>query len=507
MSEQTRLQQARDLEQKGIEKQNEGKYAEAKQEYMGSLKVYEFVYKFEQNPKVKEMVGERMKELMDRVEKLNQHLNAPQTNGGGYSGGATAQRPPSGSPQSPGGTEGDKSSEQDEEKEKLKKALGGQILTEKPNIKWGDVAGLTTAKEMLQETIIMPIKFPQMFTGKRKPWRGILLYGPPGTGKSFLAKACATEMDGTFFAISSSDLVSKWQGESEKNVRTLFEMARDMTPSIVFVDEVDSLCGARGDGESEAARRIKTEFLAQMDGVGKTQGGQMLVLGATNTPWDLDSAIRRRFEKRIYIALPDLEARIRMLELNLGDTPHEVTQEDLAAVAARCENFSGADLSILTRDALMEPLRRTRKAKTFKQIYVTVNGEQKLMWSPCSPADPAAREMDLMQIPGDQLATPKVLASDFQGALEHCKTSVSPEQLKDHDKWTQEFGMEGSGEGHSAVPDNLGDCLVALGRLTESFTLLQMEPAMQAQLQGMPLPCPPQQYLQQLKACLDNIKH
>jgi vacuolar protein-sorting-associated protein 4 len=316
-------------------------------------------------------------------------------------------------------------------------------LSEKPNIKWTDVAGLETAKDMLQETIIMPIKYPQLFTGKRTPWKGILLYGPPGTGKSFLAKACATEMDGTFFAISSSDLVSKWQGESEKNVRTLFEMARDMTPSIVFVDEVDSLCGARGDGESEAARRIKTEFLAQMDGVGKGDSGQMLVLGATNTPWDLDTAIRRRFEKRIYIALPDPESRIRMLELNLGDTPHEVTREGLRKIAEQTDNFSGADISILTRDALMEPVRRMRKAITFKQIQAQVDGVTKLQWTPCSPADPAAKEMSLMDIKPDELATPKVLVSDFEAALAKCKSSVSLAQLADHDKWTQEFGMEG----------------------------------------------------------------
>jgi len=209
--------------------------------------------------------------------------------------------------------------------------LAGQILTEKPNVRWDDVAGLKAAKEMLQETVVLPTRFPQLFTGKREPWKGILLYGPPGTGKSYLAKACATEVDATFFSISSSDLVSKWQGESEKNVRTLFEMARASKPSIVFVDEVDSLCGARGDGESEAARRIKTEFLAQMDGVGKSdkESGTMLILGATNTPWDLDSAIRRRFEKRIYISLPEVEARVRMLELNLGDTPNTVTREDL----------------------------------------------------------------------------------------------------------------------------------------------------------------------------------
>lgn len=135
-----------------------------------------------------------------------------------------------------------------------------------------------------------------------------MLYGPPGTGKTFLAKACATEADATFFSISSSSLVSKYVGETEKMIKALFGLARERKPSIIFIDECDSLFTARSDNENEASRRAKTEFLTQMQGVGRDDQG-ILVLGATNIPWALDSAIRRRFEKRIYIPLPDLESR------------------------------------------------------------------------------------------------------------------------------------------------------------------------------------------------------
>jgi vacuolar protein-sorting-associated protein 4 len=190
----------------------------------------------------------------------------------------------------------------------------------------------------LKEAVILPIKFPHLFVGKRKPWRGILLYGPPGTGKSFLAKAVATEANATFFSVSSSDLLSKWLGESEKLVRQLFEMARAQAPSIVFVDEVDSLCSARSDTESESARRVKTEFLVQMNGVGKDLDG-VLVLAATNIPWQLDPAIRRRFEKRIYISLPDEAARTRMFGIHLGDTPHTLQAADYKELARRTDGY------------------------------------------------------------------------------------------------------------------------------------------------------------------------
>jgi vacuolar protein-sorting-associated protein 4 len=184
-----------------------------------------------------------------------------------------------------------------------------------------------------------------------------LLYGPPGTGKSFLAKACATEADGTFFSVSSADLVSKWLGESERLVKQLFKMARENRPSIVFIDEVDSLCGSRNEGENETSRRIKTEFLVQMQGVGNDMDG-VLVLGASNVPWELDPAIRRRFEKRIYIPLPDIQARTVMFKLRLGKTPNKLTEEDFLELGKASEGYSGSDISVVVKEAMMMPVRR-----------------------------------------------------------------------------------------------------------------------------------------------------
>lgn len=158
-----------------------------------------------------------------------------------------------------------------------------------------------------------------------------MLYGPPGTGKSFIAKACATEAKGTFFSIKSSDLLSKYMGESEKLISTLFKLAREMQPSIIFIDEIDSVCGARKEGDHESMRRVKTEILIQMQGVGSNNKG-VLVLGATNLPWEIDQAVRRRFEKRIYIGLPDLSSRIGILKYHVGSTTCNLTEEDFEEI-------------------------------------------------------------------------------------------------------------------------------------------------------------------------------
>jgi len=320
----------------------------------------------------------------------------------------------------------------------LKDGLSSAIVTEKPNVKWDDVAGLEGAKASLQEAVILPTKFPQLFVGKRRPWKGILLYGPPGTGKSYLAKACATEAEGTFFSVSSSDLVSKWMGESERLVRSLFEMARANKPAIIFIDEIDSLCGSRSDGENDSSRRIKTEFLVQMQGVGHDDQG-ILVLGATNIPWGLDSAIRRRFERRIYIPLPDERARAYMFKIHTGDTPHNVNDDQWNELGTLAEGYSGSDISVVVRDALMEPVRKCQSASHFKQI--TEDGKQ--MWQPCPPSDPGAKAMKLIDVPGEQLKVPRIEYEDFVKVLETSRPSVSQDDLQEHEKFTKDFGQEG----------------------------------------------------------------
>ncbi|KAJ3329897.1 Katanin p60 ATPase-containing subunit A-like 2 [Blyttiomyces sp. JEL0837] len=192
------------------------------------------------------------------------------------------------------------------------------IYVENPNVKWNDIAGLDESKRLLREAAVYPMRYPQLFTGILRPWKGILLYGPPGTGKTMLAKAVATESKTTFFNISASSIVSKWRGDSEKLVRVLFELARYHAPSTIFLDEIEAIMSHRSsDGmEHEGSRRMKTELLIQMDGLAKSDDSVFL-LAASNLPWDLDVAMLRRLEKRILIDLPDVKARSAMFEMNL----------------------------------------------------------------------------------------------------------------------------------------------------------------------------------------------
>ena len=324
----------------------------------------------------------------------------------------------------------------DKDKTKLEGALSGAIITEKPNVKWTDVAGLENAKRSLQEAIILPVKFPDIFVGLRKPWKGILLYGPPGTGKTYLAKACATQADSTFFSVSSADLISKFVGESEKLIKTLFEMARAQAPSIIFIDEIDSLVSARSSGENEASRRVKTEFLVQMQGVGNANE-KVLVLGATNLPWALDPAVRRRFEKRIYITLPDEEARMYLLRNKLKGLDENLSDEDLKKVAMKTDGYSGSDLEVLAKDAAMEPLRFAQVTKNFKKVVM--NGKDMFMPIKNGKADFVGSVYDL---PQHSLVLPPLSKMDLINSLEKSKPSVADDDLKGFIDWAKEFGSE-----------------------------------------------------------------
>lgn len=246
----------------------------------------------------------------------------------------------------------------DKEYRELAAGIQRDILTRNPGITWDGVVGLAHAKALLKEAVVMPLRYPQLFTGLLAPWKGVLLFGPPGTGKTLLAKAVATECETTFFNISASTVVSKWRGDSEKLVRVLFDLARYHQPSTIFIDELDSLMSARGgaDSEHEGSRRMKTELLIQMDGLLRDTQDQVFLLAASNLPWDLDSAMLRRLEKRVLVDLPNAEAREAMIRTSLPEGFAEnLNYSNLADLTVE---WSGSDIRLLCKEAAMHPVRR-----------------------------------------------------------------------------------------------------------------------------------------------------
>jgi len=289
-------------------------------------------------------------------------------------------------------------------------------------ITFDDIAALSDAKRLLNEAIVLPLIMPEFFTGIREPWKGVLLFGPPGTGKTLLAKAVAGINSSTFFCCSASSLISKFRGESEKLVRCLFDAARLCAPSIIFLDEVDALASSRGmDGEHEASRRMKTELFAQMDGVASSRSSlsdveRVIVLCATNCPWDLDEAMRRRLEKRIYIPLPDIVARIDMFTICLRDIAVDA-DVNVAQLAVATDGYSGADVHILCREASMMPMRKLLASHSPEQII-------------------------RMRTNGLISDIPRVTAEDFAAAIRNTKPSVSSSSIFRFEQWDKEFGSK-----------------------------------------------------------------
>ncbi|KAL4190092.1 hypothetical protein AMTRI_Chr08g210340 [Amborella trichopoda] len=235
-------------------------------------------------------------------------------------------------------------------------------------VTFSDIGALEDTKKVLEELVMLPLRRPDLFKGGGllRPCRGILLFGPPGTGKTMLAKAIAKEAGASFINMSMSSVTSKWFGEDEKTVRAVFTLAAKLAPTIIFIDEVDSMLGQRSrTGEHEAMRKIKNEFMAHWDGLLTKSNERILVLAATNRPFDLDEAIIRRFERRIMVGLPSVESREMILRTLLAK---EATEElDFKELASMTEGYSGSDLKNLCTTAAYRPVRELLKKEIEKE--------------------------------------------------------------------------------------------------------------------------------------------
>ncbi|MEA3048315.1 MAG: transitional endoplasmic reticulum ATPase [Sphingomonadales bacterium] len=253
----------------------------------------------------------------------------------------------------------------DEALKRVQPSAMREVMVQAPTIGWDDVGGVDEARERLREGVELPLKHPEAF--KRlgiRPAKGFLLFGPPGTGKTLLAKATAREAEANFIATKSSDLLSKWYGESEQQIARLFARARQVAPTVIFIDELDSLVPARGGGlgEPQVTERVVNAILAELDGLEEL--GSVVVIGATNRPNLIDPALLRpgRFDELIYVAVPDEEGRRHILGIHTARMPL-AGDVDVDALARRTERFTGADLEDLVRRAGLFALRGSLEAK------------------------------------------------------------------------------------------------------------------------------------------------
>ncbi|KAK8964784.1 Katanin p60 ATPase-containing subunit A1 [Platanthera guangdongensis] len=289
---------------------------------------------------------------------------------------------------------------------RLVEMINTVIVDKSPSVKWDDVAGLEKAKQTLLEMVILPTKRRDLFTGLRRPPRGLLLFGPPGNGKTMLAKAVASESEATFFNVSASSLTSKWVGEAEKLVRTLFMVAISRQPSVIFMDEIDSLLSTRITNENDSSRRLKSEFLVQFDGVTSNPNDLVIVIGATNRPQELDDAVLRRLVKRIYVPLPDFSVRRLLLKNKLKGQAFCLPVSDLDRLAKETEGYSGSDLQAVCEEAAMMPIRELGS----KILTATPNQVRPLRYD------------------------------DLKKAMDVIRPSLQKSRWQELDQWNTEFG-------------------------------------------------------------------
>jgi len=233
---------------------------------------------------------------------------------------------------------------------------------------FNNVGGLNELKETIRHKIIYPFKKPEIYKAYgKKAGGGILLYGPPGCGKTFIARATAGECEATFIPIGINDVLDMWLGESEKKLHTIFSLARQKAPGIIFIDEIDALGGSRQTSSYSSTKMLVNQLLSEMDGMDSIND-QILVIGATNSPWFVDAALRRpgRFDRIIFVAPPDLAARIEILQILTTDL--NIEKFDFRKIATRTEGFSGADLKALVETASEDAINEALKTDKIRPL-------------------------------------------------------------------------------------------------------------------------------------------
>lgn len=374
---------------KGLESRKRGEWESARVYLLEAARAMALLAREESSERLKEARQETAKKLLDLAKDCESRKNEPPP-----SGGARRGKPLSNSGSKGGGSGGD-----GEEKQTDGTSF---LVREKPTVRFDDIAGLDEVKEEIRLRMIYPLEHPELAEKFQvRAGGGVLLYGPPGTGKTLLARATAGELDAAFFTVSAADVLSKWVGEAEQNVKKLFDAAVEHAPSVIFIDEIESLVPARRDDGSSVMTRVVPQILQGMEGFGKKGSGGVMFMGATNVPWQLDTAVLRpgRFDAKVYIPLPDLAARRKMLDIYLGKRPVD-DAVNLDQLAERIDGYSGADIKYLCDRAAVIPFLRAVASQQVTEIN--------------------AETIDM--------------------ALEDVKPSVRPESLGRFTEWARDIG-------------------------------------------------------------------
>uniref|UniRef100_A0A3B0MRD1 AAA family ATPase, putative n=1 Tax=Theileria annulata TaxID=5874 RepID=A0A3B0MRD1_THEAN len=404
------VEKAIELTKEAIDLDNRKEYKRSLDMYIRALQQWSMICKCnfldllfflgETDTNLRDKYFNKMKQYLERAENIKSYLNTTSSN------------------QVPAKHKSDPTTTHDNEYFNEFESLINKNSNE---IQWDDIVGHDGVKIILKESILLPMKFPKLFSNKNIiNYNCILLYGPPGTGKTYLANALSNEFKYHFLSISSSNILSKYYGESERYIRNLFNFCILKSPCVLFIDEIDSICNTRNVNQHEATNRIKTEFMIQINRkitvnnvkLGLNNEGNVLLLGSTNLPWLLDNAIIRRFEKRIYIPLPNQNNRFDLIKKLLTNVKHTLTDSDFLYMAENTNNFNCYDINILVKEIVLYALKKYN------------NNES------------------LLNISENDLIIPSINIEDAMEVLKDFRPSVVVDDIKLYEQWTQQHGTQ-----------------------------------------------------------------
>jgi vacuolar protein-sorting-associated protein 4 len=426
MSIQSFVQSAAKDVNNGKDAESSGRYREAIVSFTRAIQHYKAAISNEKSLKAKTILSTQVSTIIDKIKELEKMDDSPVA--------AKEKKQP---------IEGENNN--NDETSRMNGVITSLKLSpeELPDITWDDIIGLENVKDLLRDTVQLPLEMPQIFYGNRQPPTSLLLYGPPGTGKTHIMKALAKQSNLTFFPITTASIISKYVGDSAKYIKAMFETIKASKPCILFIDEIDALCTDRETGQqSGESTKAINEFLIQLDGITKDDMSGVLLVGATNLPWRIDGGVLRRFNRRIYIPLPSIDDRHRLLQycisFNENDVGPVIDNEALWKVAERTVNFSGSDINNLIKAAYAHTIRLIVTATHFKASGTT---KENFYIIPCSATDEGARPLIYQNIKDkSKIKSPAITLEHIILSLDKIKSAVNPDTLNRYETWTELYG-------------------------------------------------------------------